>query len=106
MDDNTIDKLSSILSDEESLKQIAELAQMVMSEGNTDGNTPDISSVMKLSAIAGAFSQKDKNTELLLALKPHLSDERQKRVDNAIKILKLTAVWNVAKESGLIDEFF
>ena len=29
MDDNTIDKLSSILSDEESLKQIAELAQMV-----------------------------------------------------------------------------
>ncbi|MBR0140840.1 MAG: hypothetical protein IJM19_01155 [Ruminococcus sp.] len=108
MDDNTIDKLSSILSDEESLKQIAELAQMVMSEGSTDENknTPDISSVMKLSAIAGAFSQKDKNTELLLALKPHLSDERQKRVDNAIKILKLTAVWNVAKESGLIDEFF
>ena len=100
-----MDKLSSILSDEESLKQIAELAQMVMSEdGEENKNIPDISSVMKLGTIAGAFSQKDRNTELLLALKPHLSDERQKKVDNAVKILKLIAVWNAAKESGIIDE--
>jgi hypothetical protein len=51
----------------------------------------------------GAFSQSDKNSELLLALKPHLSAERQQKVDKAIKLLKLIAVWNMAKESGLLD---
>lgn len=103
-----MDKLSSVLSDEESLKQIAELAQMMMSEdgGEENKNIPDISSIMKLGGIAGAFSQNDRNTELLLALKPHLSDERQKKVDNAVKILRLVAVWNAAKESGIIDELF
>ena len=102
-----MDKLSSILSDEESLKQIAELAQMFMSEGDSEGNnSPDVSSIMKLSSLAGVFSQQDRNTQLLLALKPHLSDERQKKADNAIKLLKLIAVWNTAKESGIIDELF
>ncbi len=103
-----MEKLSSILSDEESLKQVAELAQMLMSDGDADGNKdiPDVSSIMKLSSLAGAFSQQDRNTQLLLALRPHLSDERQKKVDNAVKILKLVTVWNTAKESGIIDELF
>lgn len=106
--DDTMEKLSSILSDEESLKQVAELAQMLMSDGDADGNKdiPDVSSIMKLSSLAGAFSQQDRNTQLLLALRPHLSDERQKKVDNAVKILKLVTVWNTAKESGIIDELF
>ena len=103
-----MEKLSSILSDEESLKQVAELAQMLMSDGDAGENKdiPDASSIMKLSSLAGVFSQQDRNTQLLLALRPHLSDERQKKVDNAVKILKLVTVWNTAKESGIIDELF
>ena len=98
-------KLEELLSDEESVKQLTELAQMFMNEsGNGEGSSiPDIESVMKLSGLVGAFSQSDKNSELLLALKPHLSAERQQKVDKAIKLLKLIAVWNMAKESGLLD---
>ncbi len=98
-------KFEELLSDEESVKQLTELAQMFMNEsGNGEGRSiPDIESVMKLSGLVGAFSQSDKNSELLLALKPHLSAERQQKVDKAIKLLKLIAVWNMAKESGLLD---
>lgn len=104
-------KLGELLSDEESVKQLTELAQMVMSgdtEGGGDGEAaegmPDLGAVMKLSGLVGAISQKDRNAELLLALKPHLSEERQKKVDKAVKLLKLIAVFNMAKENGLLSD--
>ena len=108
--DDIMGKLGELLSDEESVKQLAELAQMLMSEGGGEGEAegeapaPDLGAIMKLSGLMGAFSQSDRNAELLLALKPHLSAERQKRVDKAIKLLKLIAVWNIAKESGLLND--
>jgi hypothetical protein len=113
-------KLGELLSDEESVKQLAELAKMFMTDesgsggeegqqpqdGEGSGGIPDLGSIMKFTGLLGAFSQTDKNEELLLALKPHLSEERQKKVDKAIKLLKLIAVWNIAKESGLLSEMF
>ena len=109
-------KLGELLSDEESVRQLSELAQMLTSgdegtEGEPEnGNVkstvdgPDISALMKLTGRMGAASQSDKNSELLLALKPHLKEDKQKGVDKAIKLLKLIAVWNMAKESGLLNE--
>ena len=115
-------KLGELLSDEESVRQLSELAQMLTSEGadgsdggeSSDGDnpaessgnagTPDFGALMKLTGLFGAVSQTDKNAELLMALKPHLSPERQKKVDKAIKLLKLIAVWNIAKDSGLLND--
>lgn len=114
-----MEKIGKLLSDGESMKQLSELAQLLMSETKSNeesnltdneecnensGNMPDISSITKIAGLMGAFSQNDKNTELLLALKPHLREERQQKVDKAIKMLKLIAIWNIAKESGLIDD--
>lgn len=114
-----MEKIGKLLSDGESMKQLSELAQLLMSEtksgdGNVeeqaeecgDGgvNLPDIASFMKIAELVGNFSQNDKNTELLLALKPHLREERQRKVDKAVKMLKLIAVWNIAKESGLLND--
>ena len=59
---------------------------------------------MKLTGLAGSLSQNDKNAGLILALKPHLSPERQKRADKAVKILKLLALWSAAKDSGLLKD--
>ncbi len=118
-----MDKISGLLSDEESVRQLSELAKMIMtgdetgSEDETDvsddpaeqeqpsdgGGMPDIDTILKLTSLAGALTQRDKNAELLLALKPHLGEEKQKRVDKAVKLLKLVAVWNMAKESGLLN---
>ncbi len=112
--DDIMSRISELLADEESVKQISELAQMLVSEENKEteeksespcGEEPDIGSLLKLTSLISAASQQDKNTDLLLALKPHLGEEKQKKVDKAIKLMKLIAVWTIAKESGLLQEF-
>lgn len=126
-------KIGELLSDEESIKQLSELAQMLMTDTasgqesdnsesggdeneNSDENTEsdesgglfsggfDFGALMKLQGLMGAMTQKDKNSELLLALKPHLREEKQEKVDKAIKLLKLLAVWNIIKESGMLKD--
>ena len=127
--DNLMEKIGELLSDEESMKQISELAQMFMSsvpgESNENADSKeeagessekssesggifdnfDFSMLTKLQDIMGAVSQKDKNTDLLLALKPHLKEERQQKIDKAIKIMKLLAIWKVLKDSGMLKDF-
>ena len=114
--DDIMSKISSLLSDEESVRQLSELAEMLASDsrGNNDNKNenvptssdsqPDLESILKLTSIIGEASKQDKNADLLLALKPHLGEEKQKRVDKAIKLLKLMAIWNIAKESGVLKE--
>lgn len=116
--DDTIAKIGELLSDEESVKQLSELAQMFMSGGSESGESEekedksgsdgglgfDFSKLMKLQDIMGAVSGTDKNTELLLALKPHLTESKQERVDKAVKIMKLMAIWNVLKDSGMLND--
>ena len=107
-----MDKITDLLSDEESVRQLTELAQMLASgdlseegeSGTPQTGMPDLSAIMKLSGMAGALKGNDRNTELLMALKPRLSEERQGRVDKAVKLLKILALWNLAKESGLLNE--
>ena len=114
--DDMMGKLSELLSDGESVRQISELAKMFMDEANgeqqpeggseeTSDSGFDLGKVMQLTSLAGAMTQKDPNTELLLALRPHLSPEKQQRVDKAVRLLKLLAVFSVAKENGLLKDF-
>lgn len=112
--DDLMSRLNDLLSDEESVRQISELAQMLSSEtaevkteekpAEPQEEQTDLTSLIKLTGLISAASAQDKNSELLLALKPHLGEEKQRRVDKAIKLLKLLAVWNIAKESGLLQE--
>ena len=112
--DDIMERISELLSDEESVKQLSELAQMLVSEDGSASDTdnaekqsdeqPDLGAVLKLSSLVGAVSNDSKNTDLLRALKPHLSADKQKRVDKAIKLMKLLAMWNIAKDSGLLQE--
>ena len=113
--DDIMSKISEMLSDEDSVRQLSELAQMLVSEGDAadSGNSErsesstseaDISSLLKLSSLIGEAGKQDKNSELLIALRPHLGKEKQKRVDKALKLLKLLAIWNIAKDSGLLQE--
>ncbi len=110
-----MNKISGILSDEESMRQIAELAKMLQSEGlnnsssevsedcPSDDAMPDMEQIMSLVTLANSLNQQDKNTQLLLALRPHLSEGKQIKLDKAIKMLKLLTVYNTAKESGLLN---
>lgn len=66
---------------------------------------PDGFDPMKMIGLISALSSggDDKRAGLLLALKPHLSKERQIRVDKAVKLLKIASLLPVLKEQGLLD---
>lgn len=116
-----MNRITDILSDEESLRQLSELAEMLKTgdfgdtsqeptedckENSGDfGGMPDMGMMLKISSLAGAMNNNDKNTQLLLALRPHLSHDSQQRLDRAIKLLKLISVYETAKESGLLNNF-
>lgn len=119
-----MNRINDILKDEESLRQLSELAEMLRtgdfsgessvgdcSKGTEEensvnsGNMPDMEMMLKISSLAGAMNSSDKNTELLMALRPHLSSNGQQRLDRAVKILKLISVYEMAKESGILNNF-
>lgn len=62
----------------------------------------DINTLMQLQGLFQAASN-DKSLDLLIALRPHLKEDKQLKVDKAVKFLKLFALWTAAKESGLLN---
>ena len=62
----------------------------------------DLAAILPLvSAISGGGDSD--YAALIHALKPHLSEERRLKADQAIKILKIIDLMPVVKESGLLD---
>ena len=121
-----MDKIGALLSDPESLQQLQELAQMLQQEingdaGHTDapsaaetnvksetvkenGSGLDMQMLWKAQELIGAMQRSDADTQLLLALRPHLKEKRQKKVDQAVKLLKLYAIFVTAKENGMLQD--
>lgn len=61
----------------------------------------DINMIMNIQKAMSAFSKSNKNVDLLRSLKPHFSEDRRKKVDDAIKIMQLLNMLPMLKESGL-----
>ena len=70
---------------------------------NNNGLGIDFGTIMKLQGLMQTASQNDKTTDLLIALKPLLNEKRQVKVDKAVKLMKIWALYNVAKDSGIIN---
>ena len=64
----------------------------------------DMNMIMKLQQMMGQFNSHDKNTDLIMALKPHLKPERQSKADDAIKIMRLISLLPLLKDSGLFGK--
>ncbi len=113
--DDLTQKLQSLLSDPESMRDLKELAAMLhdpppdeqqtQPESAAENPLPDLS---KLLAVGQALSQvqQDETAALLLALKPHLSAERARRTDKAVRMLRLWAAADVLRENGMLQELF
>ncbi len=114
--DDIAEKIESLLSDEESMRQLRELAAMFSSGEIPDGGEdppeqPDGSGSggpaidpMMIMQLMSAVSASDKNLDLLKALRPHLSDERQQKLDKAAKLLKLYNIFITMRESGMLND--
>ncbi len=105
-------KIQEMLSDEDSMQQIKELADMLSSsqqpqttgKGNSSDLGIDIGMIFKIQELM-SNSKTDKNAELIMALKPHLSTEKQEKADRAIKYLKMFSLFETLKESGILKDF-
>ncbi len=114
--DDILEKLQSVMSDPESMSQIESLAAMLgqqnddesssQSSESSDASDPgiDLGMIMQLTSLMGSTGQ-DEDAALLLALKPHLKEARQKKVDKAVKLLKLLTVWKTLRDTGLLKDF-
>ena len=108
--DDLSEKISSMLSDPQQLARIREMAAGLL--GSEQQSPPPQASPslpdMDLSKVLGIMSKfksqdTDNRSRLLLALKPHLSEKRQERVDRAVKILKLLDMLPLLQESGIMN---
>lgn len=81
----------------------AMLGGMSGSQSGT-GSGLDMDTVMKLMQAVSAAGSEDKDRSLLLALRPHVSTDKQEKIDRAVKLLKLYAVVNSLRNSGMLGQ--
>lgn len=114
--DGIQDKLQGILSDPESMQQLSELAQMLQG-GETPPSAPaadetapavsgmpDVAMLMKLGEMMQGSGSDDKNTALLRALRPHLGERRQHRLDKALRLMQLWTMMQAMQKSGVLQD--
>ena len=112
--DDLNQKLAQILNDPESMNRVREMAESILSkeeatEEKSDDSIfgiPDSNELMNIMSIVSKLNAKndDARTNLLAALKPHLSEPKREKVDTAIKILKLLDLLPILKESGFLGK--
>ncbi|MDR1754016.1 MAG: hypothetical protein LBR74_03810 [Eubacterium sp.] len=66
----------------------------------------DLDMLMKMSEMLVKFKQSDKNTDLLVALKPHLRPENRDKIDTAIRLVRIMGLLPFIKDMGLMDKIF
>ena len=116
--DDIAGKLSEFLQDPEAISRLKGIAENLLGGQNEQNNTPtetandsfSLPNDFDLGKIMGLMSvfknqQQDRRSELLLALKPHLSEHRREKVDQAVKLLKIIALLPALREQGLFDIF-
>lgn len=65
---------------------------------------PDLSMLQKLAPLMGAFNQDNDDTRLLQALRPYLHGEREQRLDDTMKMLRLTRLLPLLQEQGIFGK--
>lgn len=122
--DDISSKLQEILSDPQALDQIKGLAGMLgvsdeqpkqnkaesalsFLSDTQDKSTIDMLSVVgKIAPIMSNLNKEDDIQRLLFALRPFLSEERRKKLDQAEKIIKMMKLLPLIKDISIFDSLF
>lgn len=124
-------KISELLSDPQALEQIKGLGEMlgisdtsqnaVHKEQNeqkeqkqsdmiapfSGSNSPDMLNMLtKFAPLMSNLQKEDDTTRLLSALRPFLSEERRKKLDEAGKLIKIMRLLPLIKDFGILDSLF
>lgn len=102
--------ISEILSSlsEDDIKQLQETASAIFGNNqkteNTELNKPSGTTMFSdISKLGSVLSQSDERTAFVEAMKPLLSEDKQQRADEVIKILRLISLIPVLRESGILS---
>lgn len=116
--ENLLGKMQELLSDPETMQQVSELAEMLKADSSQNPENPQNSQDMpdhnnsnflnpdlliKAGELLNQNSEPDKNTALLLALRPHLREQRQHKIDNAVKLLRLWNIFKNLQQTGILQ---
>ena len=63
---------------------------------------PDLSVLSRLAPLLSELGKKDERADFIAALKPLLSEPRQHKADEAVKIIKLMSLVPLLKEQGIL----
>ena len=103
--------LSNIMSDPAQMAKLQAMAGSLFGEGEKPSSpapapsAPDVSAgeiagLMKMANLLKSNTS-DHRAGVLLSLRPYLSEHRQKRVDDAVKLLRLVSILPAIKEAGI-----
>ncbi|MBQ7579908.1 MAG: hypothetical protein IJU39_01220 [Clostridia bacterium] len=106
MENDLHDIISSL--SREDIDNLKEVAQSVFGTDEKPGGSadlPDLSSIDpkmlgKITSVMSMLNKKDSRVELISALKPFLSSDRQVKADEAMKIIRLFELIPILKEQG------
>lgn len=80
-----------------------QLDDLLKNLGSLSGlGMPDLSQLSAIVPILQAFNSHDERLDFINALKPLLSEERQKKADEATKLVKLMSVLPLLRERGIM----
>lgn len=110
MDDDITAKIAEILNSPESMEQVKNMADMLLTS-DKDKKEPetnalsslvpdDMAGMMKIMNALKSQTGNDSTTSLLYALKPHLGEAKQKKIDTAVKLIRLYRLLPLFKEGG------
>lgn len=101
--DNFEELLRALTEDdsEDSVDSCIDEPQEEQSEGLFSGLDPEM--LIKLFALFEALDQPNDNELFLLALKPLLREENRKKIDSAIRLMKLFTLLPLLKDGGFLD---
>lgn len=122
--ENLTDKITNLLSDPEMLSKIKNISGLLGNE-QTDFKTknseekdenskeskskdtlsfsPEIMQmILKLMPILSSMKKEDKYTKFIQALKPLLSEKKQKKLDSSSNILKIIRILPLLKNQGIL----
>ncbi len=111
--DDLSSKLAELLNDPDTMERVRSMAENLLGDSNQSApqSVPALPEMLpgeelgKIMSIIGRLKSEsnDSRTQLLTALKPHLSEPKREKVDTAIKILRLLELLPLIKDTGLLN---
>ena len=109
MDGELEQKLDRLLNSPEGMAKIGQMmAALGMNESAAPPpaeppaaeTAPDLSGLLRLAPLMSQLGKDDENTALLKALRPYLSGDKERRLDETMKLMRLLKVLPMLREGG------